>query len=265
MKSIVVVGGGYGATRYVESLLWNADYKLYIGGTGYCGKSQKLSKLFGLKYIPFEELKGLTSIDCIILAIPPSIRRHYVNLLINMFSYQGIVISEKPLFINESEAGFYDGITDRFATVCQRDFFKNEYLIDKQQSIYNVSFPSFFSDEMDNIVHVMPHVLSWFASQNQAISEIWKDGNNHFCGKCGHKAISIFFHKRNNSKEQVQINDVAYANVNYRLCNDKIVQDIFAFDASDFRLNISRAIEVSYQISNLLMQSKKNEKEYFFT
>lgn len=265
MKSIVVVGGGYGATRYVESLLWNADYKLYIGGTGYCGKSQKLSEHYGLKYIPFEELKDLTSIDCIILAIPSSIRRHYVNQLINMFGYQGIVISEKPLFINESEADFYDGITDKFATVCQRDFFKKEYLIDKQQSIYDVSFPSFFSEEMDNIVHVMPHVLSWFASQDQAISEIWKAGNNHFCGKCGHKSINIVFYKRNNSKERVQINDVAYANVNYRLFNNKIVQDIFTFDTSDFRLNISRAIEVSHQISNLLMQSEKNEKEYFFT
>lgn len=259
MKRILIVGGGYGATRYLEALLWNADYELSISGTGYYGKSQKLSCSFGLKYVPFEELKNLASIDCIILAIPPSIRQKYTNLLVNEFQYRGIVISEKPLFIHESEASFYEGIACRFATVCQRDFFKNEYLINNQQDSYTVSFPVFFSNEVDNIIHVMPHVLSWFASQDQTITGLRRKGCNHFCGNCGNKPISILFHKRTSDKELVRINDVTYANVNYRLCNAKIVHDILAFGLPDFQRNHSRAINVSCQISTLLRQLEKNE------
>lgn len=254
MKTIVIVGGGYGASRYVESLIWDSYYEIIICGTGYCGQSQTLSLSFGLKYIRFEDLENYYNIDCVILAIPPSVRQYYVDILINVFRFNGIVICEKPLFINGIEADFYRNVSNRLAVVCQRDFFKGDYLIDKHQTSYSVSFPTLFPKEADNIIHVMPHILSWFSSQGISISETIRYGNNSYYCKNENKTIDIVFYERKNDRELVCINDKPYANVNYRLCNAKIVKDIFNFQSDDFRMNITRAINVSCQISCILHQ-----------
>ena len=253
MKKMMIIGGGYGARRYVESVIWDKEFEIEMCGTEKQGKTRLLAESFGLSYISFKNLRSesINMYDVILVALPVEVKKAYVEYLLCKLSYHNTLIIEKPLLLRKEELKFYEECIGRkVAVVCQRDFFLNEYYI-PYNSQYDIIFPSKVKNEYFNIVNMLPHVFSWLISNDNSLKCVERTGKNTFQGIWRNSELKIKFVERMQDTLS-SVNGILYPNVQYRNANVEIVKRVMCFDKNQSKESIMRAIEVSKLIINIL-------------
>ena len=163
MEKILILGGGYGALRYLESLIWDTEKEITICGFEIQGKSKVLSLEMGLPWLAFDKLNIniINDFSCIIVALPPEVKRRCIEKLTEM-RYINALIIEKPLCIQEEDLLWYKQELprmERCAVVCQRDYEEYMYYWKDTGSV-EILYPSFNMDDKFNKWHMLPHILS---------------------------------------------------------------------------------------------------------
>lgn len=258
---ILIIGGGIAARRYVESLIW-IENDIAIAGVGVLGKSKILSKEYMLDYYDFNTITKacLDDFSLVIVCCALEGRINILNTLVNRLKYTGRVILEKPFALGKQNIYETKKMVSKLEycfVVCQRDFALHEYHIYNNDS-YNVIWYSITDNLQDNIVHMLPHLLSWFIVELKSDNIVLNQKEDYIYGKINNKKLKIMFEK--SQENYVKINDTVYKSPNYRKLNSIIVDSIFNFSKSDSVENINRAIKVSTIISNLINNTNKNFK-----
>lgn len=252
---ILIIGGGNAAKRYVESLFWQIDVSLTICGMGVCNHSYSLSQEYGLGFINYSELDkiDINHFSCIIVTVPPEVKKHIVSFIVDTLSYKNALILEKPLCTSEHDFEYYTTLPQKIekcSVVCQRDFDLFTYAIPESNN-YNIIFPTFTSNSSFNLTHMMPHVLSWLFTTNNCPIYITKKTHNTYCGCWGNSNININFVNHNIS-DVVRINETVYPKVQFRKLNNNIFRKIMDYNQAASFSDIEKACCVSSIIIKLL-------------
>lgn len=240
--------------RYVESLIWDTQFSITLCGFRKLGKTMTLAEKYALPYIDFDSLQmeQVNQYDCVIVAVPAAVKRVFVQRMEEDYGYHNIMILEKPLALSEEDLNFYArGIQQnrRYAVVCQRDFFPKEYHIYLSES-YRVVFPSYEEEEF-NIVHMLPHVLSWLLTEDDSLEQLERAGKNTYRGIWRGSCLTIEFVKRTVSTKTC-INNQSYPDMQYRKANAEIVKRVLHYDADQFKKSVDIAIKVSKMIMKIM-------------
>lgn len=257
--NIMIIGGGYAAQRYVESLIWD-DNEIIMVGFGIEGKTKELCEAFKLPYIVYDELitSVFDKIDVVIVCVPVICKYEIVKRILIDYGYNNTLILEKPLTTTIKELDDYKKLlleVPRCAVACQRDFLPEKYKIENADS-YKIEWNSISDDLKYNIENMLPHLLSWLMLSINKEIEVGIC-NKKICGKIDGKDICIDFIKAKENK--VIINGISYESPNYRMLNAKIVQSVENFTRNDTHDNVSRAINVSKIICKLMEEIKNYE------
>ena len=249
---VLVLGGGYAAQRYVESLIWS-DNDICIVGFGAKKKSKELSTKFGLRYISYRNLNKsiMNYFDIVVICVPVHVKFDIIQKILIDLEYKNCLIIEKPLTLRVNELEGYRellGKIDQCAIVCQRDFEIHNYSIEKANS-YSVTWYSISDDFLYNIQNMLPHLLSWLMLELGTKIKV-KIKEKKICGTINEKSICISFKKHKENK--VVINNKVYNNPNYRRTNSMIVQAVMQYDRDQTNQNVCRAINVSKIICGLM-------------
>ena len=253
MMKILLIGGGVASARYLESLIWT-DAELAIAGFNYLGKSQKLSSLYGVLYYDFFDMKKeeLNYFDMVIVCVPLEKKVQVVRWLVSTLEYRGRVILEKPFAIGREDiCDLKQAVGDlNFCIVaCQRDFALENYRITRADE-YNIVWNSINSQLHDNIVHMMPHLLSWLMLELESLDVELHLQNNIIKGRIGNSNVSIaFIHTGEN---YVKVNEQIFSSPNYRKINADIVNRFMNYTKKDVEENMKRALAVAEIISSLV-------------
>lgn len=252
---VLILGGGYGALRYVESLIWDSMFSITLCGMEKLRKTRVLADRFALPYITFDSLDKteVNKYACIIVALPIDVKRYYVEYLLQELCYTNTLIIEKPLALAYKDLFFYKKELrkhQRYAIVCQRDFFPEEYEIQSSDK-YDIVFPSREGDEYFNIVNMLPHILSWLITNDDSLEMVKRGSKNHFKGIWKQKELSIEFVQRTENNLAL-VNGKCYPNVQYRRTNAEIVKKVLDFDVEKSEESLQKAIKVSKFIINIL-------------
>lgn len=253
--NILIIGGGIAARRYIESLLWT-EHNIYISGKNVLGNSKKISEEYILPYFDFDNV-NVSLFDVIIVCNAINGKYNIVYDLIEIKGYRKALIIEKPLTIFKEEITCYKELLNKLkacAVVCQRDFCIEKYQIPDSSS-YNIIWHSIKSEYESNIIHMLPHLLSWL------MIEIGDDivltsENNILKGKINKRDVVISF--ESSEINGIEINGKFYESPNYRNLNKDIVNKVYSFNKHDSDENIDRAIKASKIICKLL--EEKNGK-----
>lgn len=245
---VLILGGGYGALRFVESLIWENIFEIVLCGTEIQGKTQKMAKKYGLSYISFESLTVdiASTIDCIIVALPVQVKRKYVQYLIEDLGYRNAMILEKPLALNANDLNYYKkslAFLNKCAIVCQRDFEIEQYSINEAENYY-IKFPSNVIDENFNKEHMLPHVLSWLITNDESLNSLQHTDYNTFTCIWKGCLCTIQFVERT-GKNFVSVNEIEFPNVQYRRINSKIVKSVLSYNICETEKNLRKAFKVS--------------------
>ena len=249
---ILIVGGGYGALRYVESLIWDTSIELVMCGMEVLGKTKDMAKKFGLPYISFDNLtpQNVAVFSCVIVTLPARVKKNCVNHLIKALSYRNALILEKPLALDFEALHYYEYELKHFekaCVVCQRDFDIKHYTIGFAER-YNIVFPSYVTNDAFIVEHMLPHVLSWLITQENSLDSLKRVSSNAFsCVWRGALCDITFIHRTENTL--LSVNGQVYPNVQYRRVNSEIVKKVMRFSVHDTEHNINRAIIVSRLLS----------------
>ena len=251
---VLILGGGNAATRYAESLVWDSDINLTLCNMGVFNKTKELGKKLAISCIDYNSLNknNINNYDCIIITLPPSVKRKYVESIVNDFAFKGSLILEKPLCTNRQDLIAYNDCLNKLnkvAIVCQRDFDIDNYKIQKS-NLYEVNFKSITDDLEFNIINQLPHILSWFYT-NGIIFNNSKVENNQVVLTSDKSEIRINFSSKF-VDFNTTINGILYGEVNYRKLNSLIVKKVLNYNKSDSIANIKKAIYVSQIIVELL-------------
>lgn len=257
MMKILLIGGGTASARYVESLIWT-PHLLAIAGFGKYSKSEKLSALYDLPYYVFYKMteKELASYDLLIVCVPVQEKCHVINWLVYEMKYSGRVILEKPFVIGTDNINILLKAIKRFElciVACQRDFDLGNYRL-VQSNEYRIIWQSISASLEENIVHMLPHLLSWLIIELDST-----DIDLHICGSdvtgtIGGKVVEIRF--ASGDDNYVEINEIRYASPNYRRINAHIVNEIFEMSKEEAKKNITRAVLVSKIVSALVEERR---------
>lgn len=249
---ILIIGGGVAAQRYVESLIWT-KHNISISGTGVVGKSIKLSEEYNLSYLEFDSLseKIINGFEMLIICNSLAGKFDVVSKTIKKMKYENSLIIEKPLCISKWELkNYYDLLRpiEKCAIVCQRDFDLTNYKINESDS-YNVIWYSIKESLFDNIIHMLPHLLSWILLEvgNDIRLKIIQ---NHLIGSVNGKKLEVFFER--SEQNSVIINGIQYISPNYRMLNSRIVEEVQSFQKKDTIENLERAMIVTKLVCELM-------------
>ncbi len=251
----LIIGGGNAALRYVESMLWDKDIDIVLCSVDKCNKTQKLASEFNLPIVSIQELssKTINSYKCIIVCLPPLVKASYVKHIIDDLEFTGTIILEKPLAITFEDLRYYrDWLTrlkQNCAVLCLRDYLPETYNIPTAQQ-YNIVFYSELKDFRNNIIHQLPHVLSWLQTNNHIVKSVKTDGNK-LVGETDDGPLSITF-ESNMDNPGVIINNIKYPPLNYRKMLLKAVKEIVSRDACLARDDMGKAIKVASFICQIL-------------
>lgn len=248
---ILILGGGVAAHRYVESLIWT-DHEIHIAGIDVIGKSKQLSAEYSIPYFKFDYLDVETVRNYDMLIVCLSLDRKYDILLriIKYMGYKNCIIIEKPLCTSEDELQKYFDLLsplERCSVACQRDFDLSNYRIDKSNS-YQIIWHSIYESLSANIMHMLPHLLSWLMLEVGKNIQL-KKNDDYLVGTIDNKKLEIYFIKSKDS--HVSINGINYKSPNYRVLNRKIIEQVYLFKKEDSNNNLERAINVSKLICEL--------------
>ena len=253
---VLIMGGGNAALRYTESLIWDKEISLTLCGFNVLGKTKKLSESFGLEYIDYNLLskKNINYYDCIIVTLPPHIKRKYVQQIIEEFNFKNVLILEKPLCITNEDLSYYSDNLKHFnniVVVCQRDFCLEDYQI-KKDTTYDLVFKSITEDIKFNVINQLPHILSWFYCNGIVFEDIKLDNGTVVCYSKNFE-LKIKFSKIIDFN--ASINDIIYPSVNYRKINAKIVKTVMNYNYETVQENLKKSLYVS----NLIIQILRSE------
>lgn len=262
---VLIIGGGSSARRYVESLFWQDDIAITICGMGILNYSYELSKNYGLNFINFSNLSNININDfsCIIVTLPPEVKRKYVSFIIEKLKYTNALILEKPLCISLNDLEYYKSLLRNVrscSVVCQRDFDLETYKIQQERN-YNIFFPTFTSDTDFNMIHMLPHVLSWLYTTKCEPICLERSGTNKYIGNWGESPLFIEF-VNNSISNNVIINNSIYPKVQFRELNNKILRRIINYEQKDSTLDLKKAFYISSIIINILNDYKKGSVLY---
>lgn len=261
MIRILLIGGGVAASRYVESLIWTSNY-LAIAGFDCYGKSKQLSTFYDLPYYHFYDMEKieLNSYHLAIVCVPVEMKCRVVQWLVSEMQYRGRVILEKPFVIGVANIRNLletIDVLDSCIVACQRDFDLENYKI-PQSNEYRIIWKSINDSLHDNIVHMMPHLLSWIILELDSSDIDLHICNHAIVGTIGEKKVDICFIYA--SDNYVEINGKQYASPNYRKINAQIAKIIFELSKEETKRNIERAVLVAEVISELVNEEgEKNE------
>lgn len=255
MRKILILGGGNGGRRYIESLMWDFNLELVIACFNVSGKAKKLASDYCIKSISYDALTVdiVNVFDCIIVAVPPQYKLSVVKHIVCEFGYKGTLILEKPLCLSYCELYAYDELlktVSRCAVVCQRDFFPDQYSIIPACE-YDVQFPTQWVDSDFNLIHLMPHVLSMFSKYIGFTPILQRLGQNVYFGNVNGAKIRISFVSHGLSST-LQINNTVYPKLQYRMLNRIIVDKVCLFSKEETQENILRAFSVTKELIRLL-------------
>lgn len=253
---VLIMGGGNAALRYVESLIFDKEISLTLCGFERIGKTKKMSESFNIEYITYSLLseRNINEYNCIIVTLPPHIKRQYIQQIIEEFMFKNFLILEKPLCITNEDLTYYNCNLKNFnnmAVVCQRDFCLEDYKI-KKHTTYNLIFKSITENIKFNIINQLPHILSWFYCNGIIFNEI-KLKNTMIV--CSNKICELKIKFSKFVDFNASINDIIYPSVNYRKINAKIVKTILNYSYEKLQENLKRSIYVS----NLIIQILRSE------
>ena len=255
MMRILLVGGGIAAERYVESLIWT-DNEVAIAGFNYLGKSKRLSEKYLIPYYDFISIdkKTLNMFEILIVCVPVEIKYSVIHRLVYEMEYRGRMILEKPFSIGiENIEKLYEVVQclDCCIVACQRDFDMENYKINNQET-YDIVWYSIKEKLYDNIIHMMPHLLSWMIVQMNCYDIDIHVDDNRIVGKIGKSAINIRFVKSEDN--YIVINERSYYSPNYRKINAIIVEKVSFWSKHQTNMNLNRAVLVSKIISTLVSE-----------
>ena len=251
-SDILILGGGFAALRYVESLIWTEKH-ISLCGTGVLKKTIELSNRFGLPYMEFKDLtpSAINGFDCVIVTLPVSVKREYVGRILHDLQYRNALIVEKPLALDKDDILFYERTLtqlDQCAVVCQRDFFPAQYDIPVSQH-YQILFPSYETDPGFNKTHMLPHVLSWLLAVDDSLTGLHLE-DGLYSGVWRGAPLTLRFVDRRHCPSAT-INGREYPNVQYREVNHRIVDQVLSFSKEQTLTNVRRAVKVSEIITAL--------------
>ena len=254
-SKILIIGGGRAARRYVESLFWNSD--ITICGIGVLNCSHKLSEQYNLDFVSFYDMtqKFINSFSCVIVALPVEVKIRYVKHIIEELHYNNTLIIEKPLCINSDDLKSYKLLLKGFkrcSVVCQRDFDLQTYNI-HNESQFNILFPTFTKDTKFNLIHMLPHVLSWLYTTKKENISIKQERDNKFVGYCGKTFVSIEFVPHKITRDVI-INNIEYPKVQYRNLNSTIVNIVENYTQKETKIDLDKAFYISSIIAKLLKE-----------
>lgn len=251
----LIIGGGNAALRYVESLLWDNDIDIVLCSMDVCGKTRKLAREFSLPIVSFQELSNdtINSYKCIIVCLPPSVKTTYVKHIIDGLGFLGTIILEKPLAITFEDLRYYEDLLLRLkqncAVLCLRDYLPETYCIPSALQ-YDIVFYSEIKDFRNNIIHQLPHVLSWLYTNKHIVKSV-RIIDNNLVGETESGPFSIVF-ESNMDSPGVIINGIKYPPLNYRKLLLNAVKEIMLRDAALARNDMEKAIEVASFICQIL-------------
>lgn len=251
----LIIGGGNAALRYVESLLWDNDIDIVLCSVDVCGKTRKLARDFNLPIVSIQELSNNTinSYKCIIVCLPPLVKTTYVKHIIDGLGYLGTLILEKPLAITYEDLRYYEDLLIRLkqncAVLCLRDYLPETYSIPSAPQ-YDIVFYSELKDFRNNIIHQLPHVLSWLYTNKHIVKSVRVIDNN-LVGETANGTFSITF-ESNMDSPGVIINGIKYPPLNYRKFLLNAVKEILLRNAALARNDMEKAIKVASFICQIL-------------
>ena len=250
MEKILILGGGYGALRYLESLIWDTEKEITICGFEIQGKSKVLSLEMGLPWLAFDKLNIniINDFSCIIVALPPEVKRRCIEKLTEM-RYINALILEKPLCIQEEDLLWYMQELprmERCAVVCQRDYEEYMYYWKDTGSV-EILYPSFNMDDKFNKWHMLPHILSLLYTIGGEIPNIKKIKKNYYKGLWCESDISIQF-VSHDVKECLTICGKSFPAVKYREKNILIVDRVMCYSQYETQRNLEKAFAVTQAI-----------------
>lgn len=259
MKKVLIIGGGYGALRYVESLIWTEEFGITMCGMEVSGKTRKLAERFWLPYISIGSLNKtiINSFDCVIVAVVPEGKYRTLEFIVKKLEYNHGLIIEKPLSLESAELREMEQLLhniEKCAIVCQRDFLTEEYRIPEFEE-YRIKFPSYQSDAKSNIIHMLPHVISWLISNGDDLEYLIPLDTQRFEGIWRKKKITIEIVRRTED-DCTMVNEVKYPNIQYRKVNAMIVKKVLAFEKRQSETSLQNAIKTSKIIIKILEDLK---------
>jgi len=245
---VLIIGGGYGALRYVESLIWDEDFEIVLCGMEVRGKTRMLAQRYGLPYVSFGKLTEgeAASYDCVIVTLPAGVKKECVRYLMEDLSFRKALVLEKPLALDQEEMDYYEHNLTRLkkcGIVCQRDFEKDKYHIEPADE-YHIMFPSNVTEEAFNMEHMLPHILSWLITEDDSLETLEHVDENTFSCIWRGTQCRIDFVPRTEDN-LVLINGIEYPNVQYRRLNAQIIKKILLFEEQDTMESINKAFKVS--------------------
>lgn len=257
-KEILIIGGGYSALRYVESLIWNETVSITLCGMEVKEKTRELARHFSLPYISFRSLdKSIVQrYDCIIVSVALEGKRLCLERM-NDLEYGGAWLVEKPLAITTEDLNYYIKILsnkNKCAVVCQRDFLESEYFIPPAEE-YRIIFPSYEKDPKFNIINMLPHIISWLISVDDSLESLCALDSSGFGGIWRGRDVVIQITDRDSVRCTV-VNKTEYPNIQYRKVNSYIVEQVMNYKQEESEASLNRAVKVSKIIIQLLEDLK---------
>lgn len=254
ITNVLIMGGGEAAERYVESLIWDEGISVSLCGFSIYNKTQQISRYYNLPYLSYNMIDDviIQKYDCIIFALPVEVKRRYIQEIVDKFNYNGAIIIEKPLAINNDDLAYYIQrlpLLEKCAIVCQRDYDLCTYKLPNEDNL-KISFSSVFADMKFNTIHMLPHILSLLMVSGRQITHLKSDGDNHWVGSIVNGGVELLVEQGLNG--QLRVNNVLLPSVQYRILNSIIVKNVCNACKGDIYTNIKRAITVSQCVISLI-------------
>lgn len=162
MKSILITGSGVHMQQYVETLMFNSEYELFVFPEQ-GSKEVEAIKKYGVKTITTVDLrKVFEEIELLIVANIPENKMQVLELL-RKYKYNGPLILEKPTALTKSNLYRKKHLLEiNYYIVAYSRYFYQEsikkYFMDKKK-IKEIRWPNFYHMGIDIFRDTLPHVL----------------------------------------------------------------------------------------------------------
>lgn len=259
MKKILIFGGGNAAKRYVQALMFNCTYDIYLVGFGIKNKTKTLAEEYSLSIIPFDMIDkiDLNEFECIIVCVPLAAKFEIVSYILERRKYRNSIIFEKPLTISICEYEKYREILfgRKHTAMAYSRALDDRFKLFPDERKYAIVYGTFSDDIEFNIIHMLPHLIEWIFRVGYDF-HFHKIENRIIYGKINDKKITIRFSNENRGK--IIVNKLVYSNPNYYQMNKKMLEAVNVLTDADtnFMLEIER--KIAEVISNILNSIVEN-------
>lgn len=261
MELILITGSGVHARQYVEALMFNKNYFLYVFPDDNKECLDTISD-YGIDIIRFENLKDIfEKISLLIIANKPGKKKNIYEL-IKKFQYNGNILLEKPVALSRQELFEKEQCLNgnNYFVAYSRQFYKDSikchfsYLGLKTKQFVN--WPNFYKFGIDLFKDTLPHVLDFILIvNNNNVPKIIR--TNYIEGKqlemefdCFFGLVDINIYESDNDECYVTVNGEALEWPNYFFYINEMIECLKQEKKND----IDENNKMNHMISDMLFQ-----------